>query len=121
MFALFLSDCDTTSGCVRRLGPSTLRDGLTPFTLTWLRLYHPVGLRLMPVRPAVFSCHLHELLERTDGWRRLPSSLRRLHARNTGERAWHIVEALLSTARGNCVSCRHYLAGSGPAGSEARR
>ena len=49
-------------GLLPRLGVSVFRDGLTPFCLTYLRLYHPFGLRWMPRQPRLFYLHLHEFL-----------------------------------------------------------
>lgn len=93
---------------IHRLGTSALRDGMTPFSLTWLRIFHPLGLHMIPGRTAVFYCHLHEFLPPPGGWRGLPSFMRKLHARNTGERAWRIVETLLASGR-RIISCRDYL------------
>lgn len=101
---------------VHHLGTSTLRDGMTPFSLTWLRIYHPFGLRMLPRRPAVFFCHLHEFLDASPdaspGWPRLPRPLRRLHARNTGGAAWRIVEELLAQPR-RFVTCQELVGVSG--------
>jgi peptidoglycan/xylan/chitin deacetylase (PgdA/CDA1 family) len=93
---------------VHQVGTSALRDGLTPFSLTWLRIFHPLGLRMVPGRTAVFYCHLHELLPPPGGWRGLPLFLRKVHARNTGGPAWRIVEALLESGR-RIITCRDYL------------
>ncbi|NOZ20684.1 MAG: polysaccharide deacetylase family protein [Planctomycetes bacterium] len=40
---------------------STMRDGLNPFSLTALRVGHPVSLADLPQAPRVFFLHLHEL------------------------------------------------------------
>jgi hypothetical protein len=74
----------------------TLRDGRTPFALTYLRLTEPLGLRLVGPDPGTFWCHPHELVEDTAGWTRLPPGLRHLHRRASGRRAWAILERLLS-------------------------
>jgi hypothetical protein len=93
-----------------RLAVATLRDRVTPFSLTWLRLYHPLGVRWMPAAPAVFYCHLHELLDGASsaGWPALPRPLRRLHARHTGRVAWGLLETLLSRGR-PVLSCHELL------------
>ena len=95
---------------IYQIETSTLNDGLTPFSLTYLRLYHPIGLRLVSARAQLFYCHLHELLEPEDGWQRLPPALRRLHQRNSGAKAWSILEELMRLFGQRFVSCRDYLA-----------
>ncbi len=95
-----------------RLGISTLRDRVTPFSLTYLRLYHPLGLRLVSPRARFFSCHLHELLDGGGGWQGLPRFLRRVHARNCGEPAWRILEDLLARPGLRFVTWRQVLDGS---------
>ena len=74
----------------------TLRDGRTPFALTYLRLTHPLGVRLVGREPGTFWCHPHELVDGTAGWTRLPPGLRHLHRRGSGRPAWAIVERLLA-------------------------
>lgn len=96
-------------GPVRRLGPSRLRDGITPFSMTYLRLYHPLGLALVPKGFAVFFCHLHEFLPASGGWHSMPGLLRKLHGRNSGEAAWGILEKLLTRTGRRFISCRDYL------------
>jgi hypothetical protein len=98
-----------TSPPLRRVETSALRDGWTPFSLTYLRLYHPLGLRLVSSRARLFYCHLHEFLEGSDGWGRLPLPLRILHRRNGGAKAWEILEQLLQKWGPRFVSCQEYL------------
>jgi Polysaccharide deacetylase len=74
----------------------TLRDGRTPFALTYLRLTHPLGVRLVGRDPGTFWCHPHELVDGTKGWTRLPPGVRHLHRRASGAPAWRIVEGLLA-------------------------
>ncbi len=88
---------------------STLRYRCTPFSLTYLRLYHPFGLPLVSPRASLFYCHLHEFLDTSDGWQQLPTPLRHLHQRNSGAVAWRILEALLQRFGHRFVSCRDYL------------
>lgn len=94
---------------ISRLRPSTLRDRVTPFSLTYLRLFHPLGLRLRAPDANMFFCHLHEFLDERHGWCELPRPLRRLHARNTGQRAWTILEELLRIYRNRTVTCHEFL------------
>jgi peptidoglycan/xylan/chitin deacetylase (PgdA/CDA1 family) len=74
----------------------TLRDGRTPFALTYLRLTHPLGVRLVGPDPGTFWCHPHELVDHTAGWTSLPPGLRHLHRRASGKPAWNMVERLLA-------------------------
>jgi len=80
---------DTTPK-IFRVGTSTLRDGMTPFSLTYQRI-------------------LHELLEDSEGWQRAPSVLRWLHMRNSGAAAWYILEKLIKRFGTRFVSCREYF------------
>jgi hypothetical protein len=90
---------------------STLRDGRTPLSLTWLRMLHPVGVRSLPeTGPSVLYLHLHELLDGTPGWQALPVGLRHLHRRGSGSVARTIVEGLLAARPGDVVSCRDAMA-----------
>lgn len=94
---------------VRELPPSTLRDGCTPFSLTWLRLLHPLGNVMISPRARVFYAHLHELIEGDGGWHALPWPLRRLHRRAAGTIAWRIVERLIQS-RTRFATCSEFLA-----------
>ena len=98
-----------TSPKIIRVGSSTLSTGLIPFNLTYLRIFHPVGLRWVPSMPRVFSFHLHELLSGSDGWQQIPAILRGVHMRNSGPGAWTILETLLKRFGSRFVSCRAYL------------
>ncbi|MEE9608151.1 MAG: polysaccharide deacetylase family protein [Myxococcota bacterium] len=98
-----------TEPAIGRVSTGTLRDGVTPFSLTYLRLYDPLGLHLVSPRAELFYCHLHELLETSDGWQRIPRPLRRLHQRNSGARAWRILEDLMERFGSRFVSCREYF------------
>jgi peptidoglycan/xylan/chitin deacetylase (PgdA/CDA1 family) len=92
-----------------RLPAAVLRDGLSPFSMTWLRLYHPLGVRLVGRRSRMFYCHLHEFLDSGSGWHNLPALLRRLHGRNSGVVAWQILDELLGRFGSRFVSCASYL------------
>lgn len=100
-----------------RVETSALRDGFTPCSLTYLRLYHPLGMKLVSPRTRLFYCHLHEFLDESPGWERLPSPLRLLHRRNSGSTAWTIVEQLLRSPDRRFVSCREFLASQDIEGS----
>jgi peptidoglycan/xylan/chitin deacetylase (PgdA/CDA1 family) len=91
----------------------SLRDGRTPFGLTYLRLAHPWGLRLVGDDPGSFYCHPHELVGGSPGWTALPWGLRQLHCRNSGAPAWTILERLLARPDLRFVSCRRHLALAG--------
>lgn len=93
-----------------RVETSYLRDGWTPFSLTYLRLYHPVGLALTSDKATLFYCHLHELVDGSKGWDRLPFPLRQLQLRNSGCTARRILERLFERFGQRFVSCREYLA-----------
>jgi peptidoglycan/xylan/chitin deacetylase (PgdA/CDA1 family) len=86
---------------------SVLRDGRTPLSLTYLRLLHPVGRRLIPPGTQQLSCHLHELLDDAAGWDDLPRPLRRLHRRHCGAPAWRLLDGLLADRP--AISCRRHL------------
>jgi hypothetical protein len=91
-----------------------LRDGRTPFGLTYLRLAHPASQLLVGDDPGTFYCHPHELVGASAGWARLPWGLRHLHRRNAGATAWTIVERLLARPDLRFVSCRELLASAPP-------
>jgi len=94
----------------RRVVTSTLRDGRTPLSLTWLRMLHPVAIRSLPASgTSVLYLHLHELLDDTPGWMALAAGLRHVHRRGSGARARSIVDHLLANRRGDVVSCRDAL------------
>jgi hypothetical protein len=86
-----------------------LRDGVSPCSLTYLRLYHPFGLKLVSPHTTLFYCHLHEFIAGANGWQRLPGFLRRLHCRHSGPTAWAIVEQLCAQFGSRFTSCRQYL------------
>jgi peptidoglycan/xylan/chitin deacetylase (PgdA/CDA1 family) len=110
-------------GALPRVVTGSVRGGL-PFGLTSLRLAHPLGPRLVGPRPGPFFCHLHELLDGTDGWRALPPGLRHLHKRASGAPARAVLERLLARPGLRFTSCRSLLgldlgAGPRPAGVPA--
>jgi len=100
------SNHQTTQG-LPRVSTSWLRDGMTPFSLTYLRLYSPFGVRLISPRARLFYCHLHELVDDSEGWQQLAFPLRHLHQRNSGSNAWLILQQLFE--RFKFVSCRDFL------------
>lgn len=98
----------TESG-IRRIQPSTLWDQVTPFSLTALRVLDPLATWLRPRGTAMLFCHLHEFVDSRDGWHALPRTLRWLHGRNTGARAWSLLDGLLGRARGRTRTCSEHL------------
>ena len=75
------------------LAVGSMRAGV-PFTMTWLRMIGPQAIRLAPAS-GVLLCHLHEFLSDSPGWSALPSPLRKMHRRNSGDAAWRILNRLL--------------------------
>jgi len=101
-----------TQGSVVELAPTTLRTGLVPLSMTYLRLTAPVGERLVPRGGGVFYLHAHELA-RPSLARRLRLPVRWVLPRGAGEPAWRILERLLERWSGRVVSCRMLLQSSG--------
>ena len=87
---------------------STLSDGMSPFCLTWLRLFAPFGLALLRPRARMFYLHLHEFLP-ADTAGRVSPRLRPLLTRHCGERAWGFLGAALDRVRGERVTCSEWL------------
>ena len=98
-----------TNPIIYKIKISKLSDGLTPFSLTYLRLYHPLGIKLISPRSQVFFCHLHEMLNGGGGFSKLPFMLRKIHARNSGLKAWHILEKLMKMPSYCFITCKEYL------------
>ena len=94
------------------LPTTTLRDGLTPFSLTYLRLLAPLSAWMVPRNAHIFYLHLHELMP-PDMARMLPLSRRYVLRRNVGGPAWRILERLLESRRGAIMSCSDFLARQG--------
>jgi peptidoglycan/xylan/chitin deacetylase (PgdA/CDA1 family) len=87
---------------------STFTDGVTPCSLTWLRLYAPFGLPLLRRNPRMFYFHLHEFLPPETAGRVNPL-LRPLLTRHCGERAWELLGAALDRIPGERVTCSRWL------------
>ena len=81
----------------------------TPFSLTWLRLLGRAGLSRIPAVPGVFCCHLHELVDGSEGWQRLPPPLRALHRRRSGQPALALVDEMLARPDLRFVTCGELL------------
>lgn len=92
-----------------RVSNATFRDGWTPFNLTWLRLLHPLAIRLVDPRAHHFSCHLHELIDGDGGWHRMPMLLRRIHSRNCGATAWSLLQRIMDLHESKFSSCIEFL------------
>lgn len=102
----------TESHSIARIPPTTLRDRITPYSLTALRVRAPLMSRPCRSAPTMFYCHLHEFLNMPNGdggWAGLPSPLRRLHARNTGDRAWRLFEDVLDRHAPRAMTCREFV------------
>ncbi len=99
---------------------SALRLLGVPFSLTWLRVLGRVGLRQIPAVPGVFCCHLHELLDESPGWQRLPPPLRALHRRGSGRPALALVDEMLARPDLRFISCSELLTTVGSAPAEQR-
>ncbi len=99
-----------TTPPVRRIETSSLKDRRTPFSLTWLRLLHPIGYRCVAQSSQLFYFHPHELLENSTGWQKVPLLMRHLHMRNSGRKAWSILEIVLEKFQDRFVTCSEYTA-----------
>ncbi len=99
-------------GPVVEIPTTTLRTGLVPLSLTYLRLCAPWAERLLPRTAAIVYLHLHELADPALT-RKLRPPLRWLLRRNVGAPAWGILGRLLQRWRGRTVSCRTLLERSG--------
>jgi hypothetical protein len=87
---------------------STLKDGVSPCCLTWLRLFAPFGIHLLRPNPRMFYLHLHEFLP-PDTARRLAPLLRPVLTRHCGERAFGILDEALARIPGERVTCSEWL------------
>jgi len=93
---------------VVEMPPATLRTGLIPFSLTYLRLLAPVGERLVSPRGTIMYLHPHELADpRLTMCLRPP--LRWALRRKVGEPAWGILERLLARVAPRATTCRQLL------------
>lgn len=92
-----------------RLGSASLRDGWLPANLTWMRLLHPLGRRLLGGCAHQVSCHLHEFVDGPGGWRDWPTPLRLLHARGCGRRARALLEEILARPGRRWLTGRAFL------------
>lgn len=74
------------------LPSGTLRDGVTPFSMTWFRLWPGYCFRLLP-QEGVFFMHAHEFLPE-ECWKDAPM-MSRLMGRNVGEKLWPLLDRLI--------------------------
>ncbi len=88
-------------GTVVEIPITSLRMGLIPFNLTYLRLLAPIGGKMVSPESSIMFLHLHELADPGKA-ELLPWRLRYILRRNAGEPAWEILEKALSrfSARG---------------------
>ena len=91
-------------GGIVEIPVTSLRTGWIPFSLTYLRLLAPVGIRLVSPDSTIMYLHLHELADPTPV-RLLPWPLRALLGRNTGEPAWTILERTLTPFAARASTC----------------
>ncbi|MEI6564612.1 MAG: polysaccharide deacetylase family protein [bacterium] len=82
-------------GTIVEIPITSLRTGLIPLSLTYLRLLAPVGEKLVSPESAIMFLHLHELADPGKA-ALLPWRLRYILRRNAGETAWDILERTLS-------------------------
>jgi len=101
--------CDL-SGPMPQLGVSTFLDGMTPCCLTYLRLYHPLGIRMIPRAPRMFYLHLHEFLPRETA-ADLSPWVRLLLTRNCGDRAWRILDRAFNRLSNEWITCSDFVQG----------
>jgi len=99
-------------GGIVRLPVTTLRDGRTPFCLTYLRLLWPAARCLIDPRARMLYLHPHELLSASSA-RVLPWPLRWVLARGVGETAWRALTHVVRTVRGRWMTCGGFLREAG--------
>jgi len=99
-------------GGLVRLPVTTLRDGLTPFCLTYLRMLWPAARCLIDPRARMLYLHPHELLSASSA-RVLPWPLRWVLARGVGETAWRALDHVARTFRGRWRTCGGFLRETG--------
>ena len=95
------------NGPIPELPPTTMADGMTPFSN--MRLLAPASRLLVDKRAVMFYMHLHDFLP-PDTAGVLPPPLRWVLRRNAGKRAWSILSELLNLWIGRFVTCSEYLA-----------
>lgn len=96
-------------GGVAEIPLTTLRTGLVPFSLTYLRLLAPLGEKLIAPRATIMYLHLHELA-RPALAHVLPPPLRWLLRRGAGESGWRIMERVLRRVAARAMTCGEFLA-----------
>ena len=94
---------------VAEIPTTTLRTGVVPFCLTYLRLLAPAGEWLISGRAALMYMHLHELADPGRA-RVLPWRLRWLLRRGAGRGGWRIMERVLDRVADRAVTCSEFLA-----------
>jgi len=87
---------------------TTLRTGVVPFCLTYLRLLAPLGEKLVAPRAQLMYLHLHELADPQLA-RLLPAPLRWALRIGAGRRAWAIMERLVRRLAPRAVTCSEFL------------
>lgn len=93
---------------VAEIPTTTLRTGVVPFSLTYLRLLWPLGEGLISPDARIMYLHPHELADRRlAGVLGLP--LRWLLRVGAGTRAWRIMERLVARVAHRAVTCSEFL------------
>ena len=94
---------------VAEIPTTTLRTGVIPFSLTYLRLLWPLGEWLISPHARMVFLHPHELADRRlAGVLGLP--LRWILRVGAGARAWRIMESLVARVAPRTVTCSEFLA-----------
>ena len=94
---------------VAEIPTTTLRTGVIPFSLTYLRLLAPLGESLISWNAAIVYLHLHELADPKLA-RLMPVPLRWALRLGAGQRAWRIMERLVERVAQRAVTCSEFLA-----------
>jgi len=95
-------------GKVAEVPVTTLRTGLVPFSLTYLRLLAPVGERLVSPAARTMFLHLHELADPPLAAVLRPP-LRWVLRRRVGEEAWRMMERILGRVAPRAITCRELV------------
>lgn len=86
---------------------SSFKDNMTPFGLTYLRLYHPLSKYMFSNKANLFFLHPHEFLGDISV-KEIPSIWHLLLRRNTGKRAWKILKETFTSLNCEFISCREF-------------
>lgn len=79
-----------------------------PFSLSYVRLFYPLSMSLLPKKPVMFYLHTYEFLKEKPG-KEIPFYVRQLVKINRGEKAWKIFENLIEKTNSDFISCKDYI------------